>query len=162
MGANCRDFEDNALLDKFDRRYDSSAINADCALVGPQKNIAYGFEWCNENNNIHKGSVPLKSIFYTPQGSLSTIAAIAANDKLTFNGEGLGGETLPLNGSGAISNNSPGNDLKSVEQILTLVAGRQVCVTNNGSKTEFFWNPKEVFNAIVAQEKQLEQACIGP
>jgi hypothetical protein len=147
-------------LDAFDRRYDTSAINADCALVGPQKNIAYGFEWCNDTSNIHKGTVTLKSIFYTPQGSAFSIALVAANDKVTVTGEGIGGITLPLNGSNVISNNSPGNDLKSIEQIMQMVAAQQVCVRNSGSKTEFFWNPKEVFNAIVAQEKALEAVCI--
>jgi hypothetical protein len=160
VGAACRDFEDNVVIDAFDRRYDTSAINADCGLVGPQKNIAYGFEWCNEQNNIHKGNVTLKSIFYTPQGSASSIAAVAANDKITVTGEGSGGSTLPLNGSNVLSNNSPGNDLKSLEEILQMVTAQEVCVRNSGSKTEFFWNPKEVFNAIVAQEKAAEAACI--
>ncbi|QQR93113.1 MAG: hypothetical protein IPJ89_02645 [Candidatus Iainarchaeum archaeon] len=160
VGASCRDFEDNAVLDAFDRRYDTSAINADCGLVGPQKNIAYGFEWCNDTSNIHKGTVTLKSIFYTPQGSASSIAAVAANDSISVVGEGSGGSTLPLNGSNVLSNNSPGNDLKSLEEILQMVTAQEVCVRNSGSKTEFFWNPKEVFNAIVAQEKAAEAACI--
>ncbi len=158
VGANCRDFEDKGLLDQYSPRYDASAINADCALVGAQENISYGFEWCE--NTMHTGNVNLKTIFYTPQGSLSTIARSAYKDDLLFTGEGVSGGSVPLNGTNALPGNTPGDELGSIEQILELVKQEAVCVRNSGSKTEFFWNPKEVLNAITAQEKAAEAACI--
>ncbi len=158
VGANCRDFEDRGMIDQYSPRYDSSAINASCALVGPQENISYGFEWCE--NTIHTGNVSLKTIFYTPQGSLSTIARSAYKDDLTFVGEGISGGNIPLNGTDALPGNTPGDELNSIEDILELVKQEAVCVANSGSKTEFFWNPKEVLNAIENQEKAAAAACI--
>lgn len=158
VGANCRDFEDRGMIDQYSPRYDSSAINASCALVGPQENISYGFEWCE--NTIHTGSVSLKTIFYTPQGTLSTIARSAYKDDLTFVGESVSGGNIPLNGTDALPGNTPGDELNSIEDILELVKQEAVCVANSGSKTEFFWNPKEVLNAIENQEKAAAAACI--
>lgn len=158
VGANCRDFEDRGMIDQYSPRYDSSAINASCALVGAQENISYGFEWCE--NTIHTGNVSLKTIFYTPQGTLSTIARSAYKDDLTFVGEGVSGGNIPLNGTDALPGNTPGDELNSIEDILELVKQEAVCVANSGSKTEFFWNPKEVLNAIENQEKAAAAACI--
>ncbi len=158
VGANCRDFEDKGLLDVYSPRYDASAINADCALVGPQENISYGFEWCE--NTFHTGNVNLKTVFYTPQGTLSTIVRSAYKDDLSFIGEGISGGSVPLNGTNVLAHNVPGDELGSIEDILDLVKQEAVCVRNSGSKTEFFWNPKEVLNAIEKEEKAAESACI--
>ncbi len=158
VGANCRDFQDKALLDVYTPLFDRSGVNADCALIGPQENIAYGFEWCE--NTIHTGIVPLKSIFYTPQGSLSTITRTAWKDDMGFIGETISGGSIPLNGTKAIPSNSPGDELGSVEKVLELVKQEAVCVRNSGAKTEFFWNPKEVLNALEQQEKDAEAQCI--
>lgn len=158
VGANCRDFSDKGMLDAYNPRYDASAINADCALVGAQENISYGFEWCEDT--IHVGNVNLKTVFYTPQGTLSTISRSAYLDDLTFTGEGISGGSVPLNGTDALSHNTPGDQLTSVEEILNLVRSEDVCVRNSGSKTEFFWNPKEVLNAIEKEEKAAAAACI--
>lgn len=158
VGANCRDFADKGMLDAYNPRFDSSAINADCALVGPQENISYGFEWCE--NTLHAGNVNLKTVFYTPQGSLSTIARSAYLDDLMFTGEGISGGSVPLNGTNMLSHNTPGDELSSVEEVLNLVRGEDVCVRNSGSKTEFFWNPKQVLNAIEKEEKAAISACI--
>ncbi|MFH0970391.1 MAG: carboxypeptidase-like regulatory domain-containing protein [Candidatus Diapherotrites archaeon] len=158
VGANCRDFEDKSLLDSYNRKYDTSAINTDCALVGPQENISYGFEWCGDT--IHTGNVFLKSVFYTPQESLSSINRTAWKSEMQFIGEGISGAGIPLNGTNAIPGNTPGDTLTSIEEILNLITERAVCVRNSGAKTEFFWNPKEVLNAIESQEKNAGQQCI--
>jgi hypothetical protein len=158
VGANCRDFSDKGMLDAYNPRYDASAINADCALVGAQENISYGFEWCE--NTIHTGKVNLKTVFYTPQGSLSTIVRSAYVDDLLFVGEGISGGDVPLNGTNKLEHNTPGDQLSSIEDVLNLVRDNAVCVRNSGSKTEFFWNPKEVLNAIEKEEKAAEAACI--
>lgn len=158
VGANCRDFEDKAMYDAYNPRYDVSAINADCALVGPQENISYGFEWCGET--INTGNVHMQSIFYTPQGSLSTISQVAAKEDVVFIGEGVNGNNIPLNGSDVLPGNSVGDELGSMEEILNLVKEEAICVRNTGAKTEFFWNPKEVLNALTAQEKAASAACI--
>jgi hypothetical protein len=158
VGTNCRDFSDKSLLDSYNGIYDTSAINADCGLVGPQENTSYGFEWCE--NTIHTGNVYLKSVFYTPQDSLSQIAATVYKDSMNFIGEGITGASIPLVGTNALPNNSPGDELQSIEDVINLVHERAVCVRNSGAKTEFFWNPKEVLNALESQEKNAEAACI--
>lgn len=158
VGPNCRDFQDASLLDSYAPRYDVSGVNADCAIVGAQKNIAYGFEWCE--NTSHIGSVPLKTIFYTPQGMLSTLTRTAWKDDMTFIGEGVNGGSVPLNGTDGLTHNTPSDQLGSIEDVLNLVKQQAVCVRNSGAKTEFFWNPKEVLNALTAQEKAAEAACI--
>ncbi|MEK6820932.1 MAG: hypothetical protein AABY11_00850, partial [archaeon] len=156
VGPNCRDFEDKSLFDSFNRVYDSSAINSNCALVGPQENIAYGFEWCG--NTIHTGDVYLKSVFYTPQDGLSAITRTAWKTDMQFIGEGISGATIPLTGTDAIEGNSPGDTLQNVEDVVRLISERAVCVRNSGAKTEFFWNPKEVLNVLETQEKAAENA----
>jgi hypothetical protein len=158
VGANCRDFSDKSLFDSYNFAYDSSAVNADCGLVGPQENISYGFEWCE--NTIHTGDVYLKSVFYTPQESSSQITRTAWKDSMSFIGEGVSGASIPLVGTDAIPGNSPGDELKSIEDVINLVHERAVCVRNSGAKTEFFWNPKEVLNVLEDQEKDAEAACI--
>lgn len=158
VGPNCRDFSDKSLFDSYNRKYDTSAINADCALVGPQENTSYGFEWCE--NTIHTGNVYLKTVFYTPQSGESQISRTAWKDEMSFIGEGITGASIPLVGTNAIPQNSPGDELSSIEDVLNLVSDRAVCVRNTGAKTEFFWNPKEVLNALAAQEKSAEALCI--
>ncbi|MEK6970167.1 MAG: hypothetical protein AABW68_00540, partial [archaeon] len=158
VGVNCRDFSDKAVFDAFDRTYDTSAVNADCALVGPQDNISYGFEWCAETP--HTGNVFLKSVFYTPQDGLSQITRSAWKDDMAFIGENISGDAIPLVGTDAVPGNTPGDQLGSIEDVLSLVHERAVCVRNTGAKTEFFWNPKEVLNALADKETDAESQCI--
>ncbi|MEK6902081.1 MAG: hypothetical protein AABX02_00640, partial [archaeon] len=66
----------------------------------------------------------------------------------------------PLNGSEVLPGNSVGDELDSMEEILNLVKQQAICVRNTGAKTEFFWNPSEVLNALKAQENAAVAACI--
>ncbi|MBI4043427.1 MAG: carboxypeptidase regulatory-like domain-containing protein [Candidatus Diapherotrites archaeon] len=160
VGINCKAFDDKPVQDTFNGKYDVSGLNTACAVVGQQSNIAYGFEWCGKTNNVNTGSVYLKSIFYTPQESLSSINKTAFREDMEFVGKTLAGSTLPLNGVDTVPLNSPTNTIQSIEDILDLVAENHVCVSGTGSKVEFFWNPKEVLNALEDQELAAEKACI--
>ncbi|MDZ4256148.1 MAG: hypothetical protein U1C71_00955, partial [archaeon] len=79
---------------------------------------------------------------------------------MEFTGELVKGNSIPLNGTNVLPGNTPSNRLGSVEEILRLVKQDAMCVRSTGAKIEFFWNPKEVMNALTKQEKEAETMCI--
>ena len=64
------------------------------------------------------------------------------------------GTTVPL------ANTVLGREIHSLEDIFDLVKSEFVCVSNEESKTEFWWNPKKVFELIDQKEQGLLNSCI--
>ncbi|MEK6941894.1 MAG: hypothetical protein AABW85_03490, partial [archaeon] len=109
------------------------------------------FEFCEPKQF---GNMYLKTVFYTPQGHQSVLKMSVAQESASFITPTSSGTTVPL------ANTVLGREIHSVEDIFDLVKSEFVCVSNEESKTEFWWNPKKVFELIDQKEQGLLNSCI--
>ncbi|HLC37130.1 MAG TPA: hypothetical protein VJK05_06020, partial [archaeon] len=163
IGLGCKDFLDRDVTEFYDDSADKHALDntlVQCARVTPNKDIAYGLEWCD---NLKKsGSAYFKTVVFTPQGQQSSIRIESASDSAALIGAlGAESQNLALNGiQGILFNNYGQSDIKSVQDVFDLVKNRNVCVTGTGLKSDFVWNPKAVLDLMNTQEEAAIKQCI--
>ncbi|MCX6802905.1 MAG: hypothetical protein NT067_07430 [Candidatus Diapherotrites archaeon] len=153
----CKDFTDNEIVETYMNRKDMhGGISSEQSCSPTQRKSDYGLEWCEVTR---QGSVFLKTVLFTPQGSESTIELTDSQDSASFIAPTTaGGTTVMLNGvyDGSID---------SVEKVFELVKAEDICVagTGNSAKTVFFWNPKVIIEKSL--QKYIDNAtgeCIQP
>ena len=153
IGINCKSFDDRRMPEFFFSP-DTHGLNEfrQCAILpGQLEQTSYGFEFCEPKQF---GNMYLKTAFYTPQGHQSILKLSVAQESASFITPTSSGTTVPL------ANTVLGREIHSVEDIFDLVKSEFVCVSNEESKTEFWWNPKKVFELIDQKEQGLLNSCI--
>jgi hypothetical protein len=161
FGAACRDFEDDPVTEAWQETWDihgGISGNIDCAIGTDITD--YGVEWCNP---IRSGPVFLQSVIFTPQGKSSLMQKSTYADSMALYNAGEGGNQISLNGVPGMQSNSYGTSgLDSVEDVLDLVREGKACIIGQGSRisNRFFWNPKEVLEAISGLRGNAEEECI--
>ena len=76
-------------------------------------------------------------------------AQTAKQDISFFTADNSGG-TVTLQGIAGMPYNNSGTgtigSVQSIQDILSLTEQEQVCVTNNGNSSKFFWNPQKIYD----------------
>ncbi|MEM4257123.1 MAG: hypothetical protein QXD98_02065 [Candidatus Diapherotrites archaeon] len=149
--GNCLDPQGNIVYKSFEEKPDRAASQED--YVNDWKNsyaVDFGFAQYN-------GDTYLKTIYYTnPKESFSLKAQ---SQNVSFITQYYSGNEVSL------SNNQE-KQVQTMQDIFKLVEAKEVCVTGFGQKTEFFYNPKAIYeknNKLIEFEKSLEggKNCIG-
>ncbi|MCX6802904.1 MAG: carboxypeptidase-like regulatory domain-containing protein [Candidatus Diapherotrites archaeon] len=154
--GKCADFSGVPIREVFDSYADSRAGDK-----------SYKLSW---DAVAYSGTLYLYSIFYTP---LEKAYSVTADSGCTFMSPDSGEiKTVEAKGITGMANNSKGNSdpIASVERILDMVGEGSVCVTNSGSKSSFWWNPKALkdFKGAKLGVTDFElsllpgKTCIGP
>ncbi len=169
LGA-CIDFSGKPVFEAFDFAPDRSAKAEDRI---PNWEQSYTTQW---NESIKEGDVYLRTEFYTPIGSTATLRLIHPTTNAKFissNTNDKGESTVTLNGINGMEFNNPtaANRISSIQDILSLVESGNVCVTNNGLQSRYWWNPKKLFNQgqtkleVIAtglgRDSNAQYRCIG-
>lgn len=155
IGASCRGFDDT-VMSQQQFVPDTHGISARCALVGQNQRSKYALEFCGEPVNF--GTASYETVFYTPQGQEASIQLVdVASDSAKLIGTKGSGKSLPLNGNGVTP------QINTLQDVFNLVSQGYMCVSPTNINTEFFWNPKKIFEgALRSQEDAAVNACIGP
>lgn len=125
----------------------------------------YKFEWPAAEKG---GDVYLKGYFFTPAGTSYELTSSSKN--LVFATPDTGfASSVGLSGIAKMPFNDAigGPSVQSLSEILDLVKQKNVCVTNNGSTTLFWWNTGALYqkggSSIESREKSLKagSSCMG-
>ncbi|MDO8624817.1 MAG: hypothetical protein Q7R47_01945, partial [Candidatus Diapherotrites archaeon] len=137
----CLDFSGNLVADAWDYRPDRKAKVSD-RVQGWE--FSYGVDWTKAET---KGDEYLHTVMYSPvNGNYSLNAAsgnalLATPDTPFAKAVDLKGiSTMAYNRAGA----SASDRITAIDDLFELVKAQQVCVTNTGVATSFWWNPKTV------------------
>lgn len=155
IGKGCRDFSDAEITETFDNRRDVRGGTGRIKCAGNFATHQYGLEWCDVKR---KGHVFLKTVFFTPLESVSTLELVEAADDAVFIAPNATGKQIELSGTGGL-------DITSVEKILELVKEEKVCVAGVGNsvKATFFWNLKNLIDSTLSNIlASVPQQCIAP
>ncbi|MDO8627736.1 MAG: hypothetical protein Q7K42_04675, partial [Candidatus Diapherotrites archaeon] len=165
IGLNCKDFAGRTVTDAFDETSDKHLLDnavVQCARGAPNKEIDYAVEWCGEL--VRQGDVFLKTIVFTPQETPSSVRIESFSDSASFStGDESNKNEVQLSGVPAMKyNHIAQTKLQTLEEIFKLVRDKKLCMSaTEGLKTEFVWNPKEIYKGIQTQEQIAKQACIA-
>jgi len=153
--GQCADFSGQPVREVFDFYADSRSEQYSYHI--PVDSFAFN------------GNVYLHSIFYTPVAKNYLIRA--DSDNVKFSSPDLSeSNSVEVNGIGPMENNSRANGaIASVEKVLEMIEDNTVCVTNSGTKSSFWWNPKALknFKGSALSVTEFEQTllpgktCIG-
>jgi hypothetical protein len=158
----CRDFTGVPANQTFAFLPDRKAESGDKAS---NWEFQYKVEWPAAEK---AGDTYLKGYFFTPAETTYALQSSSANTAFSTANTGLSG-TAPLGGvkGMAFNDQSGGPAVQSLTEVLDLVRNNNVCVTNNGTSTLFWWNTGELYkkgsNPLERQEKALVagSSCIG-
>jgi hypothetical protein len=163
--GQCLDFSGVPAFESFDFKPDREATNRD-GLTNWE--FAYAIDWQKAD---YGGDVYLKTVLFTPISGTFKIKALQPSNLLFVSPDSPVSSMVELGGiSGMQRNNRAALDkANSLQDIFDLVESRQVCVSNSGTRTAFWWNPKAVnetagSNGSIAQIEQslvAGQNCIG-
>ncbi|MBN2127143.1 MAG: hypothetical protein JW703_01990 [Candidatus Diapherotrites archaeon] len=147
--GRCLDFTGLTIREKFLNSKDRKATQTDERNTS-NWNGSYALDWDAVN---YPGDVFLYTIFYTVPGKAYQFEADDAVAK-------------SIGGYGKTVNLGAENSVNSVEEILPLIEAEYVCVSQSGSSTSFWWNPKKVLEdgGIWSEANSLDGekgSCIG-
>lgn len=152
IGASCRSFDDQVMAQQIGLA-DTHGIGVRCSLVGQNARSKYALEFCADA--VNHGNAYYESVFYTPQGSNSSVSLTDVSSEDTVLISSISGQRVPLNGNGVTS------QINTLEDVFNLVNDEYVCVSGTNLNAEFFWNPKKLFTTIKAKEDEAINACIA-
>ncbi|MCR4335507.1 MAG: hypothetical protein NUV57_03145 [archaeon] len=139
----CRDFTGVPVTEAFYEKPDRKAAAED-NLIDYQH--LYALDW--EKADLD-GEVYLRTIIYSDPLSDTILKAQDSKTKVNFYTADESGQVVGLNGvSGMRYNNfASGSEgmIDSIEDVFTMVQSGDVCVTNNGNSTKFWWNPQTIY-----------------
>ncbi|MEM4390817.1 MAG: carboxypeptidase-like regulatory domain-containing protein [Candidatus Diapherotrites archaeon] len=160
--GNCLDFSGLPINETFYYKQDRQGKESD--KITDYENV-YAIDWEKVNK---VGNVYLRTILYTDPKKETIIKAIG--EKSVFITLQEESRQVNLDGIKGMKNNSrilgENGVINSLEDIFTMVEKGEVCVTNTGKNSKFFWNPKKIYTQR-AQEKsindlinEIEAQCI--
>ncbi len=147
--GRCLDFTGTPINEMFLNTKDRKATQEDGHNTSDWTS-SYAIDWSEVN---YPGNVFLYSIFYAPQGKAYQFES---NNDLVKSTGGYG-KTIDL---------INGETIKSIQDIFPLIETEFVCVSQNGSSSSFWWNPKKVLetSGILNEINSLDAEkgnCIG-
>ncbi len=163
--GTCLDFTGAPVTEAFYQKPDRTLSQTQEEL----KNY-YGQDWPMA---IKTGDVYLRTIMYTdPQRNylLKNRAGQAGATLLTADNSG---EAVPLKGIGGMPYNNSGSGtlaaVSSMQDVFDLASEGQICVTNNGNSSKFFWNPQKIYGrqgterniSTLTNSLEAGSTCIG-
>ncbi len=160
--GSCLDFSGVPVYEAFDEKPDRAATDKDRLQFWT---TIYGVDWTNMN---YAGDVYLRTIFYTSPDEDSLLQATQPLDQMEFLTPDETGDSVALNGISTMAYN--GSDtINSIQDVFDLVGAGQLCATNSGNKTTFWWNPQDVYlqqgsqRSIhnLTEELVAGESCIG-
>ncbi len=160
VGGGCFDFLKEPIARSYRNRFDSHALNAQCAGISADRESSYGLEWCNAEK---KGTAFLETVVFTPQTNAGIIKRTGAADEMVFIGADSEGAQVPLNGVPGMQYNSYGSStIDSIQRVFELVEQGKACIVGHGTRNQakFFWNPKVILEELSAKKQGLENTCI--
>ncbi|MFH0954736.1 MAG: carboxypeptidase-like regulatory domain-containing protein [Candidatus Micrarchaeota archaeon] len=165
--GTCRDFSGDSVVSAFEEKPDRKTTQSD-RLEAWQ--FSYALDW---SKAVIGGDEYLKTVFYTPTNSAFALNTQSGNVVFsTADQTGLpavdlqGIQNMPFNRKGQTETDR----ITALDDLFSLVENGQVCVTNTGSRTAFWWNPKTIYDQVGntgASISQVEQAlasgstCLG-
>ncbi len=164
--GNCLDYTGIPVTEAFYQRPDRQGKEADRIL--DWQNV-YSVDWASA---VKKGDVYLRTILYSDPEKDVTLKA-SQGSKATFYTADQQGDLVGLSGVAQMpyNNFSSGSSGKidSIADAFAMVENGAACITNTGSTTKFWWNPKAVYEAagtqrsVSTQTKALKAgvSCIG-
>jgi len=143
--GNCYDFSNELVTEAFNETPDRASTEKDSLL--DWQNL-YALDWSNINE---KGEVYLRTIIYTDPLRNSTIVAKNGPSGFSFISSDSHGEKINLKGVSGMpyNNNADGSlgTIDSIRDVFKLVKSSDVCITNSGTTTKFWWNPKSIYTS---------------
>ncbi|MCH7902874.1 hypothetical protein IIC68_03915, partial [archaeon] len=143
--GQCFDFTGVPVTEQFFEKPDRAAVPEDPLLDWA---TTYAVDWTQA---VKTGDVYLRTIIYTDPLKDTVMKVIQGPSDLEFLSADESGNVVGLNGvAGMPYNNFAGGTqgmVNSLQDIFTLVELEQVCVTNTGNNTQFWWNPKVIYDA---------------
>ncbi len=163
--GQCKDFTGGPISQEFDYYADRQATQSD-QIGGWQQ--AYAIDWPFADKT---GDVYLYTTIYTPASKDYLIASHSNSSLNFFTPNEI--EAVQISAQGVLG--MTGNDmlgadsLSSLQEVFDLVESETLCVSENGLKSEFFWNPEKLWEASgsnVSQESfsaglTAGNSCIG-
>ena len=139
--GRCLDFTGVPVFEAFDFKPDREADSRD-ALGNWQ--FAYAVDWTKAD---YGGDVYLKTIFYTPIGRLFNLKAVKPSELKFITPNSSESQSVELNGIAEMKYNSAlaQSRIATIREVFELAAAGDICVTNSGTKTSFWWNPKTLY-----------------
>ncbi|MFH1255679.1 MAG: hypothetical protein V1494_00130 [Candidatus Diapherotrites archaeon] len=142
--GSCLDFSGVPVTEIFTGKPDRQATTADRGVTNWM--AAFGVGWEKAD---YAGDVYLRTIFYTNPKKQSTLKVESPLRGLSFYTPDQSGSGVSLNGISSMPYNRPGagsaDSIGTMEDVFGLVENGQMCVTNSGNKTKFWWNPQTIY-----------------
>ncbi|MFH0714529.1 MAG: SpaA isopeptide-forming pilin-related protein [Candidatus Diapherotrites archaeon] len=164
--GNCVDFGGTTVVQAFAQKPDRAATSADPVSSWQ---TAYAVDWEKAD---YAGDVYLRSIFYTNRDSTNALQINSPISSATLISPDGQGTTIGLNGISTMQHNRQGNGatdtIYSVKDVFDLVDQNLLCVTDNGVRARFWWNPQQIYKQgstnnihTITQGLQAGVSCIG-
>jgi hypothetical protein len=121
----------------------------------------FGFEFRNISK---KGTMYLKTTLFTPVDQAAYMLTSKNSTTMFWTPETPFTETVDLKGISGMPYNAPGDYVNSLQDLFTAVENNEVCLSNDGSSTTFWWNPVAVEGTVGSLGKSLyhqELALVG-
>ena len=142
--GQCLDFSGQPVYEAFRFKPDRAATQND-----PLSDwlFAYATDWDSAQLG---GDVYLKAVFYSPISGNFKLTSLQPSGLQFISPDSLESNAIDLQGiAGMVHNSGSAQDIVSeIQEIFNLVEGQNVCVTDTGSKTSFWWNPKALNDAV--------------
>ena len=142
--GQCLDFSGQPVYEAFRFKPDRAATQDD-----PLSDwlFAYATDW---DSAQFGGDVYLKAVFYSPISGNFKLKALKPSDLQFISPDSFESNAVGLQGiTGMVHNSGSAQDIVSeIQEIFNLVEEQNVCVTDTGSRTSFWWNPKALNEAV--------------
>lgn len=153
VGFNCKAFDDRFMSEYFFTP-DMHGLDEfrSCARVpGELEKTSYGFEFCDTKKF---GSMFMQSVFFSPQDTTTVLKMNVAQKEAEFLTPSTQGTTV------ALDNKVLGGKIETMQDVFNLVKSEYVCVSSEAGRTDFWWNPKKIFELNDRQFDQAISQCI--
>ncbi len=164
--GTCLDFTGAPITEAFYQKPDTTASGGQ---GGELKNY-YTQNWPLA---VRTGDVYLRTIMYTDPQANYHLNAQTGERGISLLTADDSGSAVALKGVGGMPYNNPGagslGTVQDMQDVFSLAEQGQVCVSNNGNTTKFFWNPQRIYDRegtqrnVSAFTNSLEagNTCIG-
>lgn len=159
----CYDYSGTPVYEAFNYSPDRAATSEDHL---PNYQYTYALDWPRA---VVGGDVYLRTIVYTPVEETYQFQTRSTNARVFTANYAAPSTNQLLDGVSSMNLNNASSSIQTMQDVFTLVKNNQVCVSNSGTQTKFFWNPAAVYtqpgqvnvstfvNGLVAG-----QTCMGP
>ncbi len=164
--GNCLDYSGLPVIQQWAQTPDRAATSSDAVAAWQ---TSYAADW--EKAEV-SGDVYLRSIFYSNRNSTNSLQIDSPIESAQLNTPDAKGTVVGLNGISTMKHNRQGSGssdtIYSVQDVFDLVDQNILCVTDNGVKSRYWWNPQTIFKQgatynihSITQGLEAGNSCIG-